>query len=255
MSGSPGNEATRPMGNQGRRAAYVSLWVFALAFGWIEASVVVYLRAISQPELGVIAGFQFPLVSVPAHLAAVEIVREACTLFVLGAVAWLAGRRLADRMGAFLLLFGLWDLTYYAGLWLVLGWPDSLTAWDILFLIPLPWVAPVWAPATVAGVFVIAGSYLFWTVDRPRRYGWNDIAILVGSALVIIAAFLAEWRVVFDGEVPQRFPLWLFWTGVVLGTSWFVRVERRAAAARRPRPRWTRVRVRPAWPHFHRSKG
>jgi hypothetical protein len=28
--------------------------------------------------------------------------------------------------------------------------------------------------------------------------------------------------------VPERFPAWLFWAGVVLGTGWFVRVERRA---------------------------
>ena len=219
------------MGRTERRTAYASLWIFALAFGWIEASVVVYLRAISQQELNLIAGSQFPVVSLPPLLVAVEIVREACTILVLGTVASLAGRRLADRIGAFLLLFGLWDLTYYAGLWLVLGWPDTVTAWDVLFLIPLPWVAPVWAPGTVAGVFVIAGSYLFWTADRPRRYGRTDMAILVGSALAIVAAFLTDWRVVLDRGEPTRFPLWLFWIGVVLGTSWFVRVERRTVGS------------------------
>lgn len=228
-----------------RRASYLGLWIFGLAFGWIEAAAVVYLREIYLREVDVGAGLQFPLVSLPGHLTSVEVVREACTLLVLGAVAWLAGRRWAARMGAFLLMFGIWDLAYYVVLRLVLGWPDSLTTWDILFLIPLPWVAPVWAPATVAGIFAVAGTYLFWTEERHRQYRGKDIAILLASALVVIAAFLAEWRVVVDREVPQGFPLWLFWAGVILGTSWFVRVEWRLAA-RNPRPRCLGAGVLPA---------
>ena len=236
------------MGNRERRVPYVGLWIFALAFGWIEAAAVVYLREVYLRAVNVVPGFQFPLVSIPAHLVSVEIVREGCTLLVLGTVAWLAGRRWADRMGAFLLTFGIWDLAYYGVLRLVLGWPDSVTTWDILFLIPLPWVAPVWAPATVAGIFIVVGTYLFWTADRPRQYSRKDIAILLTSALVVIAAFLVEWRVVLNREMPQRFPLWLFWTGVVSGTSWFVRIERRAAAVTSARPRWAGVRVRPTLP-------
>lgn len=210
----------------GRLALLIGLWVFGLAFGWIEGAVVVYLREIYAREASV-AGFEFPLVALSPHLVWVEVVREGCTLVVLGAVAWLAGRCTADRMGAFLLMFGIWDLTYYGVLRLVLGWPGSFNTWDILFLIPLPWVAPVWAPATVAGIFVGAGSYLIGTAERPRRYSKMDIAILMGAALVIIAAFLAEWRVVPDERVPQRFALWVFWSGVILGTTWFVRIERR----------------------------
>lgn len=235
------------MGNKERRAPYVGLCIIALAFGWIEAAAVVYLREIHLREAN-LARFQFPLIALPADLVSVEIVREACTLLVLGAVAWLAGRRLADRMGAFLLVFGVWDLTYYGALRLVRGWPESLTTWDLLFLIPLPWVAPVWAPATVAGMFVVAGTYLFWTAERPRQYRRADVAIVLTSALVIVASFLVEWRVVLDREVPQRFPLWLFWTGVVLGTLWFVHVERRSAAAASGRPRCVGVRVRQALP-------
>ena len=172
------------MAKEERRAAYGAMWVLALAFGWIEASVVVYLREISVREGALHAttylqNLQMAVASLPGHLVALEITREACTLVLLAAVGWLAGRRPADRIGAFVAAFGIWDLTYYAVLRLVSGSLDSHSTWDILFLIPSPWVAPVWAPVTVATLFVLAGSYLFWTADRRRRYRWMDVGVLL----------------------------------------------------------------------------
>ena len=241
------------MGIQARRSAYASLWVLGLAFGWIEASVVVYLREIYVREISLqgtndFAGLPVSLVSLPSRLVAVEMAREACTILLLGAVAWLAGRRTAARAGAFLLSFGIWDLTYYAVLRIVLRWPESLRAWDVLFLIPLPWVAPVWAPMTVAMLFVAAGSYVFWTSERERHYRWPDVGVLAASALLTIAAFLVEWRAVADYRMPERFPVWLFCAGVVLGTAWFVRAERRAATTEHTREPWVGVRVRTTLP-------
>lgn len=233
------------MTNQTRAAAYASLWVLALAFGWIEASVVVYLRELYAPESSLqaanhLAALQVTLVSMPTRLLVVEIAREACTILLLAAAAWLGGRRFADRAGAFLLSFGVWDLTYYAVLRLVVGWPDALTSWDVLFLIPVPWVAPVWAPVLVATLFIAAGSYLFWTPEYERRYGWSDIGVLVAAALLIIAAFLVESGAAIHHRVPERFPVWLFGAGVVLGAVWFLRVERGVIQKRGARPRHAR---------------
>ena len=241
------------MRNGERRLAYASLWVLALAFGWIEASVVVYLREIHAREMSLhgtnfFAGLQVTLVSLPNHLVALEMAREAWTIVLLGAVAWLAGRRPAERAGAFLLAFGAWDLTYYAVLKFVAGWPDSIRAWDILFLIPLPWVAPVWAPISVATLFVIAGTYLFSTADHERRYQWADGGVLAASAFLTIAAFLAESSAAVDHRTPERFASWLFWAGVVLGTVWFARVERRGAGKGAMRSSWGQVRVRTSLP-------
>jgi hypothetical protein len=218
------------MGNDERRAAYAVIWILAVAFGFIEATVVVDLREIYVREMALhgpnyFAGLQVTVVSLPSHLVTVEMVREACTILLLGAVGWLAGRRIADRAGAFLLAFGVWDLTYYAALKLIVGWPDSLRAWDILFLIPLPWVAPVWAPMIVATLFVAAGSHLFWTPGGERRYRWPDIALLSVSALVTIGSFLVQSKAAIDHRVPEQFPVWLFAAGVVLGTGWFLRIE------------------------------
>jgi hypothetical protein len=235
-----------------RRVAYVSLWVLALAFGVIEAAAVVYLREIYLREATLrgpadFAGLHITLVSLPTDLVSLEMVREACTIALLGAVAWLAGRRVADRFGAFLLAFGIWDVSYYGALKLASDWPESLGTWDILFLIPLPWVAPVWAPMTVATLFAMAGSYLYWTPERQRRYHWLDVAVLVTSVLLTLAAFLVETRAVIDHRVPERFPAWLFWAGVLLGSGWFLRVEGRAAAAPGGQP-WLGVRVRTIFP-------
>jgi hypothetical protein len=221
-----------------RVGAYGSLWLFALAFGWIEASIVVYLRELYMQGAALqgatAAGLEVTVVSLPSDLVGLEMAREACTIVLLGAVAWLAGHRLADRVGAFLLSFGIWDLVYYAALKVVTGWPADLRAWDILFLIPVPWVAPVWAPMAVSVVFVTAGSYLFWTSARRRWYGWRDVGVLVASALLTLTSFLVEWQAAADRRVPEHFPVWLFWTGLLLGTAWFVRVERRAAGLNAP---------------------
>jgi hypothetical protein len=222
-----------------RRLAYAGLWLFGLAFGWIEASTVVYLRDIYVEEAASsapsgLAGLQVTLVSMPAHLLSLEVAREAATLILLGAVACLAGRRSRDRTGAFLLTFGVWDLVYYGALKLVTGWPQSIRAWDILFLIPAPWVAPVWAPATVALLFGTAGSYLFWTANRPRRYRLVDLGMLGAAALLTLASLLAASDAAIEHRVPDRFESRLFWTGVVLGAAWFVRVERRQDAVARP---------------------
>jgi hypothetical protein len=205
---------------------YGSLWVLALALGWFEGAVVVYLRALYYPQ-----GFGFPLAVMSARLLGVEIVREACSILLLAAAASLASVQLAGRIGAFLLLFGVWDLTYYGVLKLVLGWPDSLGTWDLLFLIPLPWVGPVWAPVTVAALFVVGGTYLLSTVDRVRRYAGRDVAVLLASATALVGSFMTPWRVMLDQGVPETFSAWLFWAGLSIGAWWFIHVERNASRA------------------------
>ena len=216
-----------------RRANYAAIWALALAFGVVEGAVAVYLREIYVRDAGLGVTSRLPdlevaLVSLPEPLLALEVAREAFTIVLLAAAGGLAGRRLADRAGAFLLSFGIWDLVYYVVIWLFTGWPTRLGAWDILFLIPIPWVAPVWAPAFVAIVFIAAGSYLFWRPDADRSYGWTDAAVLLVATLLTLASFLVESQAAVVHRVPERFAMWLYWAGVVLGTGWFVKVERAA---------------------------
>jgi hypothetical protein len=53
-------------------------------------------------------------------------------------------------------MFAFWDIFYYACLWLVIRWPPSLLTDDVLFLVPTPWIAPVWFPILVSLLAIAA---------------------------------------------------------------------------------------------------
>src|SRR5229473_4983018 len=123
--------------------------LFAAGFGFVEASVVLYLRA----AIGLLPGYQGTLADVvrlsagvyegsqdlrqfPPSLLTVEVAREAATMVMLLSVAMLAAPRRRERWAMFLWCFAIWDVTYYAGLWATIRWPASPTSSDVLFLIP-----------------------------------------------------------------------------------------------------------------------
>lgn len=124
--------------------------IFGIAFGLVEASVVVYLRA----ALGVLPGYQMldVIQSLPKDLLRIEIYREAATIVMLWGVAFLTAKRIKERWAVFLWAFAAWDILFYVFLWLFIRWPGSLTTTDILFLIPVPWVAQVWYPLLVSSL-------------------------------------------------------------------------------------------------------
>ena len=78
-----------------------------------------------------------------------EITREAATILLLVGAAGAAGRTARERLGLFAYTFAAWDLTYYAWLKLWTGFPQSLGATDIYFLVPFAWYGPVWFPVLV----------------------------------------------------------------------------------------------------------
>ena len=142
------------------------LAVYAIAMGHLEATVVVYLRGL----LGVPHGAPLPdgtsLRQVMGNLdwmLPTEQGRELATLVMIGAVAYLSAQSRAARIGAFLFVFGTWDLAYYAGLHLLLRWPSSLATRDVLFLLPPGpwWDQPVWLPMAISVVMVALGSALY----------------------------------------------------------------------------------------------
>ncbi|MBN2170141.1 MAG: hypothetical protein JW819_02330 [Candidatus Krumholzibacteriota bacterium] len=205
------------------RLQVLFLALAALAFGYIEGAVVVYLRAVAYP-----AGFAFPLAEMDPFLVATEIGREAATLLLLLGLAWLAAPDGKRRFAAFALAFAVWDLAYYATLKGLLGWPASWLDWDILFLIPAPWVAPVLAPILVSAA--LAGAALAWLLPGPRgapRLRARDWIVEISAGALVLASFFAESGPVTAGEAPGAYPWWLFAAGWGLGVAWFLRVSLR----------------------------
>src|SRR5262245_45115860 len=156
-----------------KRAAWVASYAVAMAV--VEAAVVVYLRAIAPAE-GPLAVLQTVL---PQPIIPVELVREAATLVMLVAVAFLAGTNPWQRFLYFALAFGVWDLFYYIWLRVFIGWPPSLLTWDVLFLIPVPWIAPVLAPMLVS-IGLIAGA--LWLRARQATLSRTSWAIALAGA-------------------------------------------------------------------------
>jgi hypothetical protein len=198
---------------------WAGLW--ATAFGVVEGAVVVYLRALAYPD-----GFAFPLRPLGAGVLATEMVREAATLVMLLGVACLAARGGLRRFAVFAWCFGVWDLVYYLTLAVALVWPAGLLDWDVLFLLPLPWVAPVLAPVLVSLSLMWAGASILRATASGRAPVLRpvDWAVEVLAGATIIASFLVNTPALRDGRAPEHYPWWLFACGWLGGCGWFARV-------------------------------
>jgi hypothetical protein len=185
--------------------------------GYLEAAVVVYLRALYYPE-----GFSFPLKPMDTGMLAVEIGREAATVVMIFAIAWAAARSHWQTLIGFALVFGVWDIVYYVGLWILLDWPPSLTEPDVLFLIPVVWVGPVWAPSLI-GLTMSALAWAFWPMEyrviAPRAWEW---ALMVAAGGVLLATFIVPSALDGVTSLAEGVPLPAMsypWWGWIAGES------------------------------------
>ena len=142
---------------KGRTKKILALTGYALAMGLLETAVVVYLRELYYPKNFLIKHL-IDLVAMPVNVLKIELWREAATIIMLAAVGYLAFRHWILRIFAFLFVFSVWDLSYYLFLFIFIHWPPSLTTMYIYYLIPKPWMGPVWLPLLL---FSIIGLYSF----------------------------------------------------------------------------------------------
>lgn len=188
------------------------LVIFAAAMAFVEAAVVVYLRDL----LG--GGPIFPMKDLSPKLLAVEIGREGATVVMLLCAASLPFRGGARRMGAFLLAFAAWDIFYYLWLRVTIGWPAGVADWDVLFLIPLPWVGPVWSVLLIcAGMIAFSVFFLRVPEEAPFSPGLPGWATGVAGSLAVIATYILEWKKIGYGSgVPAGFSHLPFLAGILL---------------------------------------
>ena len=191
----------------------IIITLFAVAMGFLESAVVVYLRELYYPE-----GFSFPLTNLADHILITELFREIATMVMLVTVSMLAARKWNIRFAWFIYMFAIWDIFYYIFLWLLIGWPESLLTWDILFMIPTTWVGPVIAPVINSLTMILLASLILladrWTSGRADQRTstsakatadksvqvWGSGLRAQGSAVLVRLSGL-EWGLLIIGSL------------------------------------------------------
>jgi hypothetical protein len=188
-------------------------FLFAAAFAFVEAAVVIYLRALYYPD-----GFVFPLRVLSMDHITVELAREFSTLVMIVAVASIAAIRSWERFALFMFIFGVWDIFFYLWLKVCIHWPATLFDWDILFLIPLPWIGPVIAPVLVALTLTASGAIILLRLERGTtiRLTAASIALWLCGTAVILYSFIHDTGATLRGMMPHPYHYELLAVGLVL---------------------------------------
>ena len=199
--------------------------IFSIAFGYIEAAVVVYLRAIFHPD-----GFTFPLTDLGTILQEkpllfTEIGREAATIVLIFTGAWLFGRNRRQRFAYFLTIFAIWDIFYYVWLKVLLNWPASIMDWDILFLIPGPWASAVLYPVLISVTLLVFAAVILYRDARGRAFNVtrNDWLAFFVAGIIVVVSFCTPGSYVAEPDYRSYFYWPLFAAGLLLAAGMFLR--------------------------------
>jgi hypothetical protein len=199
--------------------------VFGIAFAYIEAAVVVYLRTMFHSS-----GFTFPLTEFGIgplwkQLLLIETGREAATLVLIFTGSWLFGRNPKQRFAFFLTIFAVWDIFYYIWLKVLIDWPASIMDWDILFLIPIAWAGPVLAPILVSLTLLAFAVIILYRscsarVLRPTPLDWFAF---IAAALVVVASFCIAGLHSAEANFQSHFHWLLFAAGLLSAIALFAK--------------------------------
>ena len=132
---------------------FLLLTLFGISMAHLEGVVVVYLRkalGVLEPESNkeLLGEFDKRYINI-------ERTREAATIVMLVTLSLLVGDTWLEKFVIFLWIFAIWDLFYYVSLYVLIKWPPNLTTVDVLFLIPRPWIVPVYIPIGISLVTII----------------------------------------------------------------------------------------------------
>lgn len=201
------------------RSRVLTVIAYALAMAYLESAVVVYLTSALGGQVGVL----FPLqpASGFGNLGWIEVGREVATLVMIATVGILAGRSPLERLAWAAVVFGVWDIGYYLWLWVFTGWPGSPAATDLLFLLPVPWVGPVWSPVVVSLALVgfgLAAAHRLGAGQELQLTRRHWVACLLGG-LVVILSYTLGAADVLGGGMPGAYPWPVFALGMALAVA------------------------------------
>jgi hypothetical protein len=199
--------------------------VFGIAFGYIEAAVVVYLRQIFHPD-----GFTFPIEvfginTLSRRILLTEIGREAATIVLIFTGAWLSGHNRQQRFAYFMIIFAIWDIFYYVWLKVLLDWPASIMDWDILFLIPVTWASPVLYPVLISATLIVFAAVILYLSCRgqPLKVTPLDWLAFLASVIVIVVSFCISGLHSTEQDYASYFYRPLFAAGYLFGIAIFLK--------------------------------
>ena len=178
--------------------------VFAIAMGFLETAVVLYLRKLYYPT-----GFAFPLKGfIDPAILGIEWIREFSTIIMLLCLGYLVGKKAYEKFAYFLYAFAIWDIFYYVFLKAVLNWPESFLTGDILFMVPWPWVGPVITPL-LCSLLMIAGAFLIIKFQDEGRKTYLDltewILLGLGGSLILYTWLSDYFQVIISGGFAKDF--------------------------------------------------
>ena len=177
---------------------FIWLTLFSIAMGLMETAVVVDLRELYYPE-----GFNFPLTPIAPKIALTEFLREAATIIMLASIGILAGKNKMQCFAFFIYAFAIWDIFYYVFLKLLLDWPESMLTWNILFLIPVPWIGPVLVPCIVSLTMIALTAGIIFLQEKSFKvyFKLKEFAMQILGCLIIIGSFM--WDYIQTHELSQ----------------------------------------------------
>ena len=165
--------------------------IFALSMASIETLIVVYIRMLYYTT-----GFKFPLNPyIEPWIYNVEIIREFFTIIMLATVAILAAKKFTTRFAYFIYAFAVWDISYYIWLKIILNWPSSIFTWDILFLIPIPWIGPVITPV-ICAIIMATFAPLILNLDSKKKnvkINPKEWALLILGSILILYTWMIDF--------------------------------------------------------------
>jgi hypothetical protein len=155
--------------------------------------------------------------------------------------------RFSTGFAWFIYTFAVWDIFYYIFLKVILGWPESLMTWDVLFLIPTTWTGPVVTPIMVSCTMILLALVILVHAERgldTRVPGMVWGGMVLGSLVLILGWILDYSRFMLDHftiagmlqvknpevlevatqYIPDRFPWWLFGAGeaiILASIGWY----------------------------------